>query len=361
MPKGIRWVFKIVSGIISLIIIVSVIVVGGAIFFNSSPKRLTTPFELLHSDNTMKLEDDSLFLEIRNGESASSVGQRLENSGVIRSRYFWNLLFRLDNEHIKTGTYKISLPATQMEIRSILISGSQLLVRVTVPEGVTLKKAAKIIEEAGICSADGFLAATVLKEILDAYNIPGPSMEGYLFPDTYLFPLNYPASRVVSAMADTFFSRLKTIAPGALGTQAISPAELNRRVTIASIIEREYQISEEAPLIAGVFFNRLRIGMALQSCATVEYVITEVLGKPHPEQLFNRDLEIKDPYNTYLYPGLPPGPISAPGEIALRAAFNPASSDYLYFRLIDAGSGKHYFSKTLDDHIRAGSLYLKRR
>jgi len=108
-----------------------------------------------------------------------------------------------------------------------------------------------------------------------------------------------------------------------------------------------------------VFFNRLRIGMALQSCATVEYVITEIQGRPHPEVLLTRDTEIRDPYNTYVYPGLPPGPISAPGAISLQAVFSPTPSNYLYFRLIDPADGRHYFSQTLDDHIKAGALYLK--
>jgi UPF0755 protein len=128
---------------------------------------------------------------------------------------------------------------------------------------------------------------------------------------------------------------------------------------MASIVERDYRVDEEAALMAGVFYNRLRIGMALQSCATVEYVITEIQGRPHPERLFDRDTEIPNPYNTYMVPGLPPGPISAPGEVALNAAFNPVSSDYLYFRLVNPEEGRHYFSQTLDDHIRAGVLYVK--
>jgi UPF0755 protein len=139
----------------------------------------------------------------------------------------------------------------------------------------------------------------------------------------------------------------------------MSAAELNRRVIIASIVEREYRVPDEAPLMAGVFFNRMNIGMALQSCATVEYVITEIQGRPHPEILLNRDLEIQSPYNTYIVPGLPPGPICSPGATAMEAALRPQKSDYFYFRLTDAAIGKHYFSRTLDDHIKAGLLYLK--
>jgi len=361
MPKAIRWVILLLSGILSLVIIVSAVVIGGAIYFNAPPGELLSSDETFSEGTGIKLEDEYLMLEVKNGESAQSVGQRLEKAGIIKNHYFWNLLFRLDKEHIKTGTYRILLPATQMEIRSILISGEQLLIRVTVPEGTTIKKTARIFEESGICTADAFIAAASSKEIIDFFNIPGASMEGYLYPDTYLFPLNFPAARVISTMASTFFKRLEKIAGETLSHESINPAQLNNRVIIASIVEREYQISDEAPLIAGVFYNRLGIGMALQSCATVEYIITEILGRPHPEVLFNRDLEIRDPYNTYLRPGLPPGPISSPGETALKAAFNPVDSDYLYFRLVDAESGMHYFSRTLDDHIRAGSLYLKRR
>jgi len=354
MVKAIRIFFKFLSAIIALAMVVVGIVLGLAVYFNSPPEK--TPFPV---EEGMRLEKDGdLFIEVRDGESASSVGRRLETAGVIRNRYFWYLLFRLDNEQIKTGSYKFELPASQMKIRSILIGGEQILVKVTIPEGVTLKKTAAILEEAGICGAEKFLAASSSKEILDAYHVPGQTMEGYLFPDTYLFPLGYPASKVVQTMADTFFLRLESISPGA---GSISSSELNTRVIIASIVEREYRVPEEAALMAGVFFNRLRIGMALQSCATVVYVITEIQGKPHPEQLFNRDLEIRDPYNTYLRPGLPPGPISAPGETALKAAFYPSSTDYLYFRLVDLSTGRHYFSRTLDDHIQAGSLYVKGR
>jgi UPF0755 protein len=248
------------------------------------------------------------------------------------------------------------MPASQISIHNTLVSGRQVLLRVTVPEGLTLKKTARILAEAGICGEEEFLAAASNPELLDRYHIPGRTMEGYLFPDTYLFPAAYPAPKVLEAMAETFFERLRLIEPDAL---SMSPEELNRRVIIASIVEREYRVDEEAPLMAGVFYNRLSIGMALQSCATVEYVITEIQGRPHPDLLYTRDTEIRDPYNTYIRPGLPPGPISAPGAVALGAAFHPEKSNYLYFRLTDARAGRHYFSETLDAHIRAGLLYIK--
>jgi UPF0755 protein len=328
------------------------------IYLNSSPGKGMGVNALLEDGGLKFEEDGSLFLEVRNGESADSVGRRLEHAGIIRNRYFWQLLSRIEKEHIKAGAYRIELPASQMHIHSLLVSGGQILVKVTIPEGVTLKKTARLLEDAGICRADEFLAAASSKEILEAWNVPGESMEGYLFPDTYLFPLSFPPEKAVAFMVNTFFTRLREEFP-AFG--ALDQAELNRRVIIASIVEREYRVEEEADLIAGVFFNRMDIGMALQSCATVEYIITEIQGGPHPEVLYNRDLEIRNPYNTYLRPGLPPGPISSPGMAALNAAFNPRPSNYLYFRLVDADAGRHYFSRTLDEHIRAGSLYLKRQ
>ncbi|MDR1862851.1 MAG: endolytic transglycosylase MltG [Treponema sp.] len=355
-----RRILKLLSACIALVLVLFFLALGGVMYFNSPPEPLPKPAGQGSAPGEAGLaveEDGSLFLEVKSGESAFSVGKRLEEAGIIRSRYFWYFLSRFTRDYIKTGAYRIELPASQLRIHSLLVSGDQILVRITVPEGVTLKKIARILEEAGVCGADAFLSAAASREILDSYGIPGKTMEGYLFPETYFFPYSFPAEKVIAAMAGTFFSRLGEIAPESL---AMGGGEIFRKVIIASIVEREYRVDEEAPLMAGVFYNRLDIGMALQSCATVEYVITEIQGRPHPEVLYNRDIEIRDPYNTYMYPGLPPGPISVPGRTALEAAFNPASAAYLYFRLTDPDVGRHYFSRTFDDHIRAGALYVKK-
>jgi UPF0755 protein len=355
MPQKIHRIFSIISRFIGVWLIFSVVVLGSAIFLNTPPGGGAP---LVPQDGLRPEPDGRVYLEVRRGESALSVGKRLEEAGIIRSRFFWYFLSRFEKEYIKTGSYKLEIPATQLALHRILVSGRQMLQRVTIPEGVTLKKAARIFEEAGICAAPAFLEAAADRNVIDRYHVPGETMEGYLYPDTYLFPLDYPASQVIRTMADTFFDRLAAIDGAYLD---LSPEELGRRVIIASIVEREYRVDEEAALMAGVFYNRLRIGMALQSCATVEYVITEIQERPHPDVLYTRDTEIRDPYNTYIRPGLPPGPISFPGSVALNAAFFPAASDNLYFRLIDPAAGRHYFSKTLDDHIRAGILYVKRR
>jgi UPF0755 protein len=325
---------------------------GLVIFFNSPPA--VPPRE--DPEGALRVAGDgSVLIEVRKGESGLSVGKRLEEARLIRSRYFWYLLSRLDSRFVKTGSFRLEVPASQLAIRRALVEGRQMLERVTVPEGLTMTKTAQILEGAGICGAEAFLRAAEDPAILNGYSIPGPAMEGYLFPDTYLFPKDYPPDMAVRAMADNFFSRVA----GLPGGRGIGGEELRRLVILASIVEREYRVADEAALMAGVFLNRLEIGMALQSCATVEYVITEIQGKPHPALIYERDTEIRDPYNTYVYPGLPPGPICSPGALALEAVLRPAVSDYLYFRLVDPGAGRHYFSRTYDDHIRAGVFYLK--
>jgi UPF0755 protein len=326
------------------------LLMGTVMYFNSPVPSEEMPLITDDMYGIKKMEDDSYLIDIRRGETSQSAGARLESAGLIRNKYFWNLLCRFEKEQIKTGTYRIETPVNMISVYRLLVSGKQILCRVTIPEGVTLSKIAVILEEAGICSAQDFLESAKDRQIIEQYQIPNKSMEGYLFPDTYLFPAEYPPAQVINAMAKNFFNRIENINP--LVTE-LNQKEINDIVILASIIEREYRLAEEAPLMAGVFHNRLRINMGLQSCATVEYIITEIQGKPHPTVIYNQDLEIRDPYNTYMWAGLPPGPISAPGSVALQAVMFPQETEYLYFRLDDPATGKHYFSKTLDEHIKA--------
>ena len=354
-----RSVFSFLVHLLTLLVAVILVMIpvsfGIFMHFNSPSKNFGI-FSITEADAIKIDQDGSCLIDVRRGESSQSVGMRLERTGLISNRHFWNILCRLDKQFVKTGTYRIEMPQTMLSIYRLLVSGKEVLKKVTIPEGVTLRKASIIIEEAGICSAQDFLAAAYDPQIRQKYGIQNPSMEGYLFPDTYLFPGEYPAKQAVIKMADNFFAKLESISPSFVN---LSAKELNERIILASIVEREYRIAEEAPIMAGVFNNRLRIRMALQSCATVEYIITEIQGKAHPNVLLFTDLEIVNPYNTYMYPGLPPGPISAPGVVALRAVMYPERTGYLYFRLEDAASGRHYFSRTHDEHIRAGQLYTK--
>ena len=289
MVKIIRRCIGFIAFLLGLALVVSLGAAGTLAFFNSPPQFDS---EAAYGKDGITVEsvyDGSVAVrfEVRRGESARSVGRRLADVGLIRNNYFWNLLCRFDREPIKVGSFLIEVPSSQLAIHRLLVSGRQILTRVTIPEGSTIRRTALLLEEAGICRADDFIAAASDPAIVERYRIPGVSMEGYLFPETYLFPPNFPAARVVQTMADTFFTRIAEIDEQFL---AMSPQELNQVVVLASIVEREYRLEEEAPVMAGVFSNRLTIGMALQSCATVEYVITEILGRPHPRVLLYRDL-----------------------------------------------------------------------
>ncbi|GAB4223192.1 MAG: endolytic transglycosylase MltG [Spirochaetales bacterium] len=296
---------------------------------------------------------------IYKGESVFSIAERLEDAGLIRSREFLIWISRLQGteKQYRAGHYRIPRGKSALFIHELLIKGTQTLYKVTIPEGWTLSRIARSLEEKGIVVGSEFLSASKSKDILEKYGIPASSVEGYLFPETYYFPKEYPAKRVIETMVETFFQRL----PGIVEKDPLPTGkELLEKVILGSIIEREYRDAREAPLIASVFYNRLKIRMPLGSCATVEYVLTEELGKPHPDVLTYADLEIPSPYNTYQRSGLPPGPIGNPGEVALRAAFHPADTAYLYFVLKDPDAGRHYFSKTLQEHMKAKVVYLKK-
>lgn len=292
---------------------------------------------------------------IKRGASVRVIAADLKADGLIRFEYPAYLYFRLVNKPIKAGTYKLSPAWSLRTLCAYLQAGKQELIKVTVPEGLTLSKTAAILEDRQVIAADDFLSAAHNTALLQSYGIPGSSAEGFLFPDTYFFSYNETAEQVIMVMLDNFFSKTASIPhfPDA-------PEQRYKAVVLASIIEREYRVPEEAVKIAGVFSNRLQIGMGLQSCATVEYILTEIQHKPHPDRLLNRDLEIEHPYNTYKWRGLPPGPISNPGMTALYAACNPEKSNYFYFRLEDAEAGTHIFTKNLTEHAKAGAVILKR-
>jgi UPF0755 protein len=314
---------------------------------------------LLYLDSPPAAGGNAAAFTIRRGESLASVARRLEDEGLIRSSRFLVAYSKLrDSETLfQRGSYLVPRGKTARELHDFFLTGSQLLLRVTIPEGWPLSRAAALLEERGVCGGDDFLAAAGDRQLLESLDIAADSALGYLFPDTYLFPEDFPADRVVAEMADNFRRKIAEFAPDA---ETLDPSTLHERVTLASIIEREYRDPGEAPLMASVFYNRLGIGMALGSCATVEYIMTEVLKKPHPEFLTYTDLEIPSPYNTYQRAGLPPGPICNPGETALKAAFFPAQTDYWYFVLKDPQAGTHFFSHNLREHTTAKVVYLKK-
>jgi UPF0755 protein len=221
-----------------------------------------------------------------------------------------------------------------------------------VPEGWTSSKIARLLEEKNVVSAKEFLEVVHHPEELGSLGDGLTTLDGRLFPETYLFALETPAVDVARTFLQTFQKR--TVA----WSNRFSPEACEAKIVLASIVEREYRAPSEAPLIASVFSNRLAQGIPLGSCATIEYILTEVMGRPHPHRIFFVHTEIPSPYNTYLNKGLPPTAIANPGLTALKAAFEPAVSNYLYFVVADATQGTHTFSSNFASHQKAREAYL---
>ncbi len=333
-----------VMGKILFIFVVFLIVAAGVGYYYNLP--------------ISRSDDEAAVIEIEKGETLRSISEKLEENNLIRSGFLMMAVSKAmgTEQKMKSGQYSISRIMSTTEIHEMIVSGAALLYKVTISEGLTVSKIASILENNKITDKESFLDAVIDKEIIRKFNIASDSLEGYLFPDSYMFPQNYPAEKVVSYMVSNFFKKLAVIYPE---YGSLTSKEINNRVIIASIVEREYRVPDEAALIASVFSNRLNIRMPLGSCATVEYIITEIQKKPHPEYLTYADIEVESEYNTYIKYGLPPTPISNPGKIALEAAFNPAKTNYLYFVLKDKNSGEHFFSTRFSDHNNAKVLYLK--
>ncbi|MCX7039600.1 MAG: endolytic transglycosylase MltG [Spirochaetes bacterium] len=312
----------------------------------------------LNASPAPRAPGDRLFL-IRKGESLSRISERLQEERYIRFAPLLDLLGRLRGTagSFKAGYYRIPPRASTTAVHDLLVSGAQSLGKVTIPEGWTVSKIAAHLEAEGVCPAADFVQAALSAELARRLGAPTASLEGYLFPDTYFVPAPFPAETLVEIMVKRFFETLEDVAPG---WKEMAPAALQEKLTVASIVEREYRLADEAPRIASVFYNRLRGNIGLESCATLEYIITEIQGKAHPEYITIEDKKIDSPYNTYRWAGLPPGPISNPGRIALEAAFQPARTDFLYFVLQDAQTGRHHFSRDLSEHNQAKFLYLKK-
>ncbi len=300
---------------------------------------------------------------ITSGENMQAVAKRLEQEGLIRSALFLQIIAKIRNTDgsFQVGSYAIPQNLNSFQVHDYLTSGKQVLEKVTIPEGHSSTRIAKLLEDKGIVKKQDFLKAVKNKALLESTELKGlalNSAEGFLFPDTYYFNLNSSAEFVVRHLVTAFFNELKTIVPE---FDLQSNKQLYEKVVLASIIEREYRDPSEAALMASVFNNRLKINKSLESCATVVYVMTEEQGLKHPERLFFRDLKRSSKYNTYIHRGLPPGPISNPGTVALKAAFFPDRSDYLYFVLKSPTATQHQFSKTFADHNQATVLFNKQR
>jgi len=272
----------------------------------------------------------AVHFQVRKGIAARDIARDLHDDGLIRHPWTFLIWVKLLGARaIRPGVYDLSSRASGFGIYRTFLKGPQL-VRVTFPEGWTAKQMAALLDARGVTISTEFLTI-VGKE----------KREGYLFPDTYFFEQGLPADAVI----DRLVARFKEKVPKDFQAQAKAlKVSYGQLVTMASIVEREARVPQERPLIAGVFFNRLKKHWYLESCATVEYSLGA--WKPH---LNYKDLDVKSPYNTYRHPGLPPGPICNPGAAALEAAAHPAQTDMMFF--VADGQGTHRFSRYYKEHL----------
>lgn len=325
---------------------------------------LIVSFVDLYVPLSIKKTDERLRVEIPSGTSAKKIAVILKENNLIRSKNFFYLSSRFPLAFgrakpfsLKAGVYRISANMSVKQMLLLLESGQREYIKTVFPEGLTTSKIAEILDENGVCNKQDFILASRDTSLLEQYSIPSTSFEGFLFPDTYFFTPSMGAKEALKMMVDNFFAKLSTI-PQFEGRDL---KDYYETVILASIVEREYRLAEEAPLIASVFTNRLKQNIGLYSCATIEYIITEIRGKPHPDVITYEDLKIDSPYNTYKWAGLTPTPISNPGLVALKAAANPAKTDYYYFTLTDEARGKHTFTKSFSSHTQAGSNFKTKK
>ena len=298
-------------------------------------------------------EEHSHIVSVAPGESFGMLSARLEKAGVITSDIRFKIIARLsgDDKRLRAGEYALSTAMTPMEIIDILASGKVLLHRLTIPEGYTIDQVATEVEKAGLASAEEFSRLARDPSLVSELQLDGPSLEGYLFPDTYHFPREVSARGIITTMVNAYQSLVTDEWRNRAHELDLSMHEI---VTLASIIEKETGDPSERPIIASVFHNRLKKRMRLESDPTVIYGIESFDGN-----ITRRHLSSATPYNTYVIRGLPPGPIANPGRAALEAALYPAETDYLFF--VSKKDGTHYFSKTIAEHTEAVRKYQLRR
>jgi UPF0755 protein len=285
------------------------------------------------------------------GASVRAVADSLRAHGVIRSRLWFRLVARARgaDRKLQRGTYAFARGAGSLAALRALAQGRSLQARFTVPEGFTLVDIAQAAERELDLPRASFLAAARDTALLREFTVPAASFEGFLRPETYLFPRGVSADAVIREMAETFRSQWDSRWDLAAGAQRLDRLAL---VTLGSIVEAEARADSDRALIAAVYRNRMQRGMALQADATVQYAIQRATGA-RKLRLYEKDYGFPSPYNTYLHPGLPPGPIGAPGRKSLEAVINPARVPYLYY--VARPDGRHVFSRTYAEHLRAVS------
>jgi UPF0755 protein len=287
------------------------------------------------------------FIMLRPGSSSRHIAAELKKAGLIRSYYAFLALHAAKMRSLKAGEYRFEHPASAVEVYRRLARGDIYFHTVVIPEGYNIYDIAQAMEAAGLGKKESFLEAERADRSLVADIDPdAPSLEGYLFPDTYEFTRTQSNSDMLAAMVRRF--RQETHALGLT-------SDYHRIVTMASIVEKETAVPDERSLVASVFYNRLDQNIVLATDPAVIYAA--LLAGRYNGVIHQSDLQFDSPYNTYRRAGLPPGPICNPGAQSLAAAMHPAKTDYLYF--VSDNNGHHRFSRTMEEHQRNVAAYRR--
>jgi UPF0755 protein len=287
-------------------------------------------------------------LLIPKGSTVAAIADSLAAHQLIPFKLWFRLAARLGryDRSLKPGLYAFGPGSSTISILRALRDGKYLTARLTVPEGFTIVDVADLVTAEMHVARDSVLAAARDTVLLHRYGVTAGSAEGYLAPDTYLIPAHYSARETLAIMLDQFSATWDSTWDTGLRASGLSR---HQALTLASIVEGEARVDEERPVIAAVYLNRLRARMPLQADPTVQYAIQVRTGERKP-RLYNADYRIESPYNTYLHPGLPPGPVGAPGRKSIEAVLQPARVAYLYF--VAGPDGRHRFSRTYQEHLR---------
>ncbi|OGZ33363.1 MAG: hypothetical protein A3I88_00400 [Candidatus Portnoybacteria bacterium RIFCSPLOWO2_12_FULL_39_9] len=288
---------------------------------------------------------------IKKGESLGKISSRLEKEGLV-SQDYWFKFYVLTKgwaARLQAGEYLLSPSMAIVEIAEKVVKGqTSSEIQVTIPEGFTIKQIDNRLVKAGLIKKEELVNFNPKEFLISNFQFPIFNLEGFLFPDTYNFSKNSAVEEIVKKMTDNFSKKLTDDLRLEIQKQNKTIFEI---ITLASIVQNEAMNDEEMPVLAGVFYQRLKIGLALQSDATVNYITGKNLRQPSRE-----DTLVNSPYNTYRHKGLPPGPISNPGLTAIKAAIYPEKTDYLYF--LHPLNGPTVFSRDLKEHNLNKAEYL---
>ncbi|HTB98818.1 MAG TPA: endolytic transglycosylase MltG [Terracidiphilus sp.] len=288
------------------------------------------------------------FVDVVPGTPAARIGRQLESAGILRSRYAFDLVRSYERGTLRAGEYRFDHPESVLEVYDHIRHGDVYTKTIVVPEGANIFDVAARLEQAGFGPQQTFLDSAAREvNLISDLDPAAKTLEGYLFPDTYRFPRKATPEQIVIAMVKQFRQSTEKIG---------LKNNVHRVVTLASLVERESAIDAERPLVASVFENRLAAKMPLMTDPSVIYGLE--LQRLWRGSIYASDLKRNTPYNTYLHAGLPPGPVANPGARSLRAAMEPAKSNYLYFVAAgDNPQGHSIFSSTLEEHTRNVAAY----